>query len=205
MPTYLTTISYLILLLCFLASCSPTLTKDLAAFTPPSDTIQNSYFSDPQQDYIYKSKIDAFSKKIGGIFIIKKLASQHHRIVFTTEFGAKIFDFEFIQQDFKVNYIIEALDKKILINTLKKDFQLLVNESVSINQAFKNKTSIIYQTASKKPYLFYYFSNIDDHLEKIVTTNHKKEKVNISFDDLAKQIVIEHKSIPLKISLERLK
>lgn len=174
-------------------------------FSPSSDVIQNSYFSDPQQDYIYKSKIDAFSKNFGGIFIIKKLASQHHRIVFTTEFGAKIFDFEFIQQDFKVNYIVEALDKKILINTLKKDFQLLVNESISINQAFENKTSIIYQTSSKKPYLFYCFSKTNHHLEKIITANHRKEKVNISFNDLAKQIIIEHKNIPLKIALERLK
>ena len=56
---------------------------------------ENPYFSDASKDYIYKANIEAFGNFFGGIFIVKKLGEDHHRIAFTTEMGNKIFDFTF--------------------------------------------------------------------------------------------------------------
>src|SRR5690606_33245610 len=84
--------------------------------------IKNPYFSDASKDYIYKASIDVYGKNFGGLLIIKKIANNQHRVAFTTEMGSKLFDFTFTEDDFKVNFILDELNKKILINILKKDF-----------------------------------------------------------------------------------
>ncbi|MGB5556311.1 MAG: hypothetical protein WBM83_16760, partial [Flavobacteriaceae bacterium] len=89
----------------------------------------NPYFSNPAKDYVYKSKIDALGKTFGGLLIIKKLGEQHHTIAITTEMGNTLFDFEFQGKDFKINRIIPEMDKKLLINVLKRDFFALIQEN----------------------------------------------------------------------------
>lgn len=89
-----------------------------------SETIKNPYFSDINTDYVYKAKITAGKNNFGGLLIIKKIKEAHHRVVFTTEFGNKIFDFEFIENDFKVNSILKKLDKKIILNACPEIFKL---------------------------------------------------------------------------------
>ena len=76
-----------------------------------------------------EANINAFDNNFGGIFIVKKLGPKHHRIVFTTELGNKIFDFTFKEDSFKVNQILKELDKKLLINILKSDFKTLIMEN----------------------------------------------------------------------------
>jgi hypothetical protein len=77
------------------------------------------YFSDSKTDYVYKTNISVYGNELSGIFIAKKINDTTHRIVFTTEFGNKLMDFEISENDFKVNSIVSELDRKILINTLK--------------------------------------------------------------------------------------
>lgn len=82
----------------------------------------NPYFSDISMDYIYKAKINFGEKSFGGIFVVKKFGPEHHRVVFTTELGNKLFDFSFIKNEFRINFILSEMNKKILISLLKKDF-----------------------------------------------------------------------------------
>ena len=86
---------------------------DKTAYTVP-------YFAEPKTDYVYKTNITVYGHELSGIFIAKKINDTTHRVVFTTEFGNKLFDFEISEKTFKVNSIVSELDKKILINTLKE-------------------------------------------------------------------------------------
>ena len=163
----------------------------------------NPYFSDPSKDYVYKAKIDAFDKSFGGLFIVKKLGNTNHRLVFTTEMGNTIFDFTFQEDNFKVNRILKAMDRNILINILKKDFKALIEEHPPILEVFNTQGEIVVETEilSKK----HYFYLVDHRLNKIARVKSGKEDVVFQFSgdthNYAKEIRISHKNTKLQIVL----
>ncbi|MCX2678347.1 hypothetical protein OOZ15_00185 [Galbibacter sp. EGI 63066] len=166
--------------------------------------IDNPYFSNTTEDYVYKVNIDAFKKSFGGILILKKTGENQHRIVFTTEMGNKIFDFSFLGDEFKVNYVLEALDKKILLNVLKKDFYTLIKEELPITNTFLRNETRVFETKIYKA-KHYYFLKAGE-LQQIVRTNKRKEKATFTFSEINNNIVNEidilHHNIPLKINLK---
>ena len=166
--------------------------------------VYNPYFSDASKDYVYKAKIEVYNKTFGGIFIVKKIAEANHRVVFTTEMGSKIFDFSFNNDDFEVNYILEEMDKKILLNILEKDFRVLVREHGKIlNKSVKENRTLLETEIVNKKY-FYTFKN--DQLNSISRVKMGKEKVQFIFSDIsaitAKNIQILHHNIKLTIKLK---
>lgn len=168
--------------------------------------VENPYFSNRVKDYVYKAKIEAFDKFFGGIFIIKKLGKAHHRIVFTTEMGNKLFDFTLHPSGFKTNYVLPEMNKKVFINLLKSDLKILVREKSIVFKGFtKNEDSIheIRIVKPKKERLFYFIRN--QTLNKIIKVKGGKEKVKFIFseinDNIVGKIQIMHNNIPLKINL----
>lgn len=168
--------------------------------------IDNLYFSDPIQDYVYKADIKIFKNSFSGIFIVKKLGDEHHRIVFTTEMGNKLFDFEFLAKNFKINHILPEMDKKVLKNVLKRDFFALIEEKPISENSYSNGDlrMIESELLSKK----HYYLIEDGALKKIIRTRNGKQKVTFLFskinDDLANNIQIKHQNIKLEINLKRL-
>ncbi len=196
-------LSSLILAVCF--SCGSYPKKNgFTATANSKENIVNPYFSNTSKDYVYKANINVFDKVLGGIFIVKKLGENHHRVVFTTEMGNKIFDFTFLGDDFKVNHILKDIDKKILINILKNDFRVLVAENPSIENTFFKNPDSIYETriGTKK---YYHFLS-EKKLHKVIRVSNGKEKIEFLFskinDDIAKEIQIMHKNIKLEINLK---
>ena len=168
-----------------------------------NSSFQNVYFSDETKDYVYKANIDVYDNNFSGIFIVKKIGESNHRMVFTTEMGNKIFDFSFIDDNFKVNFIIEDLDKAILINILKKDFKVLVQENLAVIESYALEDTLIYETTLWNKTHFYFKT---EQLEKIVRVNNSKEKVVFLFseinDTIANRIKILHSNIKLNINLK---
>jgi len=138
-------LSSFLIALCF--SCSSYPKKN--GYETVENTVKqtvNQYFSDHSKDYVYKANINVFKNTFGGIFIVKKLGENHHRVAFTTEMGNKIFDFTFLENEFKVNHILKDMNKKILINILKNDFKVLLTENPTIKSTFLKNETLIYET-----------------------------------------------------------
>ncbi len=177
--------------------------QKLQATALNTQKISNIYFADKSNDYVYKANIDIYNNTFGGLLIIKKINDDEHRIAFTTEMGNKIFDFSFIGDLFKVNFIIDDLDKAILINILRNDFKVLIQESLDIIQAYKLEAQDIYEVEiGNKSY--YYFVN--DSINKIIKVGNGKEKVRFLFSEInntiATRIEIIHSNIDLSIKLK---
>ncbi|WMI69481.1 hypothetical protein [Mangrovimonas sp. YM274] len=169
--------------------------------------IVNPYFSDVSKDYVYKANIEVYGKTFGGLLIVKKIEESKHRVVFTTEMGNKLFDFSFENEVFTVNYILEELDKKMLINILRDDFLVFVQSPIQIENAYSKDNFHIFEAElNGKPH-FYFFKN--DQLLEVLRTKGSKEKVSFLFNDiergLAKKIEITHHNIKLKINLKSIK
>ncbi|MDB5135152.1 MAG: hypothetical protein JWP37_1755 [Mucilaginibacter sp.] len=117
---------YLLLSSCLfiLAGCS-SVYKNLQPAKGDINYIQK--FKPDFKNTLYKAEIDVVGNHLSGLLLIKTLPDSSIRIVFTNEMGFKFFDFEFRHDRvFKVLYLIKQMDKKPVIKTLKKDFELMI-------------------------------------------------------------------------------
>ena len=173
------------------------------------NTFEVPYFSNPEMDYVYKANISVYGNELTGIFIAKKINETTHRVVFTTEFGNKLLDFEISETEFKVNFILEELDRKILINTLVNDFRLLLRSNYTVRNQFENDKESVYEAldADKINYLF--VSRTTNKLSKIVHSSKRKAIIAFLYtsknDIFVENIIIQHQNIKLKIELNYFK
>lgn len=74
----------------------------------------------------YDASINLEGHQFGGLLVIKPMSEQSYRVVFTTETGATIFDFEYNGDRFIVHRIVSKLDRRMIVRVLEKDFALLL-------------------------------------------------------------------------------
>lgn len=197
------------LLLLFSVSCSLKTTEALRSVSVSKAEVTNTYFSNTEVDYVYKARIDVYGRYFGGVLIIKKVADNSHRVVLTSEFGSKIFDFLYEDDTFTRNFILEELDKKIIVTILRQDFKILITEKAQILEQYVSEGNEVYKTQSNNRFNFYFVDEKNKRIERIVNTSKNKEKVEFIFtseeEDIAQNIAITHKNVKLKIDLENFK
>lgn len=186
------------------SSCASYVKKNgLTETNAKDDSVINPYFTDIEKDYVYKAKIKVYKKNFGGILVVKKIAPEEHRIVFTTEMGSKILDFSFKKDTFKVNYILDEMNKKLLINILKRDFRVLITEKLSVFNQFAQNDSKVFKTEIENK--TYYLFKEKELLKRMIRVGQGKEKVGFYFskinDNIARSIQIKHQNIQLTINL----
>ena len=71
----------------------------------------------------YKATIDVLNKHFSGIVIVKKTDSVSTHVVFITELGMKMFDFEKKDADINAVFVFEPLNKPKLVSVLKNNFK----------------------------------------------------------------------------------
>lgn len=194
-----------ILIIIGLTSCILSTTKHLKESESDLKFFKNPYFSDVAKDYVYKANVTAYGHRFSGLMIIKKLGHNYHRIVFTTEFGNKMFDAELLDANFTINFIADELDRKILVNTLKNDFKILLQDDNPVLVTYGNESHKVYKTKSNRRFNYYFVNKQYSQLEKIVNTTKTKEKIIINFTskdgEIADEVRIEHKGLKLTIEL----
>src|SRR5688572_6913872 len=75
----------------------------------------------------YNTSVDVVGKHLSGLLLIKDMPDHSQRVVFTNEAGVTFFDFGFLPDgSFKVYNIVKQMDKRPVIQTLRKDFELIL-------------------------------------------------------------------------------
>ncbi len=186
-------------------SCKSYQVPDAVEVENTTSIFKNQYFLEESIDYVYKTHIEIYGNQLSGIFITKRINDSLHRMVLTTDFGNKLLDFEISENSFKVNFIVDNLNKKIIINTLEADFRTLLQVNHKVLKTYKSKNETIYQTENNQ---YFYNDLITNNLNKIIKTNKRKEKVIFTFQSkkatFAENITIEHKNIKLKIEFNQI-
>ncbi|NUY81391.1 hypothetical protein HUK80_10820 [Flavobacterium sp. MAH-1] len=169
------------------------------------ETVTNPYFSNPETDYTYRTKITVYGHELNGILIAKKINDSIHRVVLTTDFGNTLIDFEVGQNSFKKNNVVDDLDRKIVVNTLRDDFRLLFREkfaSSELEQSVSNGVTTFESTDGRNHYRLSYSAN---KLISISKGSRKKEQVSVGFHSenniFADKIQIQHRDTKLKIEM----
>lgn len=114
---------------CFLLSCS-SVYKKLQRTTGDVACVQQ--FKPAFATAFYTTQVDVVGKHLSGILVFKQMPDSSTRIVFTSETGPTFFDFEFTANgNFTVHYILDQMNKKAVIKTLRKDFELVLLHNTS--------------------------------------------------------------------------
>jgi len=169
-----------------------------------------SVFNDGFNKVLFKTRIQLYNKYFSGLLFIKSIGDNTKRIVFVTEIGIKIFEFEFINNDFNVHSCLETFNKKVILKTLEKDIKLLLminlaEKKVKIFEAKKSKNKV-YKLKENCQSNYYFIDKETGNLLKIENSSGIFRKVIIELNDYKEgfpnKINIVHPGIKLNIQLK---
>lgn len=124
-------IGLFLLAVLFFASCSNRGYQTISQSSISTDS-SVAVFNNDFEKALYQTTINIFKTQLTGITLIKKTDSSY-RVVSMSEIGVKYFDVEvFVNSTSpaKVHYIMEVLNRKLLVSMILNDFQLLFSEPV---------------------------------------------------------------------------
>ncbi len=109
---------------------------------------------------LYSARVDVVGKHLSGLLIIKAMPDSSIRMVFTNEAGFSFFDFGFKGDEFIVYHIIEQMDKKAVIKTLRKDFELILMQHIgSVSSNTLKGGSDYYHVFQHREDYYYYITD----------------------------------------------
>jgi hypothetical protein len=158
----------------------------------------------------YHASVDVVGKHISGLLLIKNMPDSSYRVVFTNEAGVTFFDFGFSSQgDFKVHNVIKQLDKKPVIQTLRKDFELILGLPFR-SQSYETWTmndDVFYGVRQKKETAYFITSKDCASLRRLELGSARKRKVTVQLDGRQypqpDKIELVHHTCAMKIKLTR--
>lgn len=170
----------------------------------------NSCFDEGFNKVLYKANIKLFDKYFSGLLFIKSIGDNTKRIVFITEVGIKIFEFEFQDEHLEVYHCLEMFNKKVILKTLEKDINLLLMNDLSSDKVkvLKDKKTgyKVYKLKKNNQNNYYYIDKESGNLTKIENSSGIFRKVIIELNDykdgFPNNINIVHPGIKLNIQLK---
>lgn len=159
---------------------------------------------------LYSTQVDVVGKHLSGLLIIKKMPDSSIRMVFANEGGFKFFDFGFNGSEFTVYHIIEQMDKKAVIKTLRKDFELLLmqplNKAQPYSMRLNNETYHVY--AAGKDHYYYITDSTCSKLTRMERGSKRKKVTEIHTSGIKNTIPdsvnIQHHNFNFTITLKQL-
>jgi hypothetical protein len=134
-----------------------------------------SWFKTDSDHLLMNTTIDVMKNHFSGLMVIKTLTNGGYRVVFITEVGLKIFDMEFVPgETVKVYYIMDALNKKIIIKTLSADLRLL------LIQPQEDEEPVLYNSPSGQKMARYRHKRKRDYYEISAVTGKPVQAYQVS-------------------------
>ncbi|MBX2965383.1 MAG: hypothetical protein KF845_04495 [Cyclobacteriaceae bacterium] len=180
--------------------------QPIAVNTTCSDTIKPPGIASAW----FSISVDVMGKHISGLLLIKEMPDQFTRIVFTNEVGVTFFDFEFDRNGkFAVKKIISQLDRKPVLETLRKDFYLLLGFPFQDEmQAWQHGDKLYFGVKEQSEQFYFTTSSGCTSLHSAEIGSARKRKVSVTFEgeDMRhpEQVRITHFTFDMTLELKRL-
>ena len=201
---YLLLSSFLFLLL----GCSPAY-KNMQVAAGDVTSLQK--FKPDFSVALYSTQVDVIGNHLSGLLLIKKMPDSSTRLVFSNEMGFKFFDFEFSADgNFKVYSVIKQMNKKAVLKTLRKDFELvLMNKLDSSKVDVRTDSGLLYYVfPNEKGYYYYITNQSGDQLLRMERASKRKVVVEAVIQNyvngIPDSVNISHKKFGFIIALKRI-
>jgi hypothetical protein len=159
----------------------------------------------------YTTSVDVIGKHISGLLLVKQMPDSSTRVVFTNEAGVTFFDFAFAADgSFRARQVIKQLNKKPVIETLRKDFALVLGLPFRNGawQAWQEGDEVYYGVAQKKETAYFITGPDCASLRRLETGSRRKRKVTVEQTGnnalLPDTIIVRHHTFAMTISLRKL-
>jgi hypothetical protein len=173
-----------------------------------------SWFASDTGEYLFNTGIDVMKKHFSGLMVIKPTGRDTCRVIMITEVGLKVMDLElFPTGGLKVHYIMEPLNKKILIRTLSNDIGMVLMNRLSHKNyevlQDRKKGDAIFRYRFGRQKNFYYLSDNSPYPYYVRQVKGITNKVHASFYGNGSwgpdSVNIEHYNLALSVKLHRIK
>ena len=161
---------------------------------------------------IYKTTVDVVGKHLSGVLLIKAMPDSSTRLVFSNEMGFKYFDLSFSASgEFKVYYILPQMNKKAVLTTLRKDFELVLMQQLQEKKLFvlQQDGLIYYGFPQEKGNNYYITDSSCQHLVRMERASRRKPVVAAVMqhytNGMPDTIGIRHLTFEFTIGLKKLK
>jgi len=175
--------------------------------------IPKPIFGENFNSFLFKTNITVYGKNYSGLLVTKQLQPNDYRVIFTTELGMKLFDFEFKDTSFTLHYCVPQFNRARLLKIIQNDIELLLMNNLSnknnVDFFDKKNKFRIHRTDYNSRNNYYFTELSSNHIIKI--EHAKKRAIKTTFtldnyvDDFPNAIFIKHHDIKLKIELNLLK
>jgi hypothetical protein len=161
---------------------------------------------------LFTASAGIFGRSFSGLLVIKPDISGSHRVILITEFGLKIFDMEFLPDGgFELHYCVDAINKKYIINMLRKDFELIFRKKPLLGSS-----GVMTERVSRLPVIkekehgkkYFYYVNEGGSIKSIVRSSVTGKKVRADFYGrqgvMPDSLSILHYNVKMNLKLERI-
>lgn len=160
---------------------------------------------------LYNTQVNVIGKHLSGLLLIKTMPDSSIRMVFSNEMGFKFFDFGFSPKgDFTVYSVIKQMKKKGVINTLRKDFELVMMRHLDTTNASVKKDGgfFYYLFPQNKEFNYYITGPGCAELVRVEKASKRTIKVQVIMQNyiggIPDTIGITHRNFNFNIGLKRL-
>lgn len=197
----------------FITACSLGHYKRLTPITTSEAPTLRSIFGDHFNSFLFKTNIRIYGKDFSGLLVTKQLKPDDYRVIFTTELGMKLFDFEFTDSAFTVQYCVPQFNRPALLKTIQQDISILLMSKINSRplQQYTDRENkyTVYKQTDEKFGNYYFWDKNKNQLAKIEHAKGFRKKTTFTLDnyldDIPGMIQIQHHDIKLKIELALLK
>ncbi|MEO7313057.1 MAG: hypothetical protein ABIX01_21905 [Chitinophagaceae bacterium] len=201
---------YLLLSSCLLILCGCTpLHKQMTVATGHVANLEK--FKPRFGTALYNTQVDVVGNHLSGLLLIKKMPDSSLRMVFSNEMGFKFFDFEFSPEgNFKVYSVIKQMNKKAVLKTLQKNFELVLMERLDTARvSVYSKDGLLYYVFPQTKGFYYYITDSSgSELLRMERASNQKVVVEAVMqhykNGIPDTIGISHNGFQFTIALKRL-
>ncbi|MBP7808571.1 MAG: hypothetical protein KA163_04720 [Bacteroidia bacterium] len=154
----------------------------------------------------YKASIDVLNKHFTGLIILKQTDADTKHLVFVTELGMRMFDFEMKGDSMKPVFVFDALNKPKLVTALVRNFKtmLLIDWFNKTAELSAKSGKEVLHLKSDKHHLFVFRDAGNYALKQQVFNKHKKETKTIYTNNYNSIKLKQYGFVKLFIELEKI-
>jgi len=162
------------------------------------------YFDELNYEYHYTAKINAFDNSFNGVLIVKKVGTSHKRVVLITDFGNTLFDFEYRNGERIAKYIVDDLNKKLILNKLLLYFEFLTRSEYFSRAEYQMVGGKLFVSDLRfNRVTIMQKEHLQHHQELMSRCKHKAELTFFSSNNYADSISLISKELPINMFFKK--
>lgn len=158
---------------------------------------------------LYAAGIDVVGHHISGLLFLKVMPDSSQRAVFSNEAGITYFDFEWKKNgEFKTHQVIRKLKKRVVINTVRKDFELMLMPGSIVKSVQKQEEEGKYLVIRKKEKVLFKTDQSCQSIISVDVVGKRHRLVEAKFfpegKNIPDSVSIVHHNFSMKIALKKI-